>query len=803
MKKNGILGLFILVLITTACKRQTGELKPRLSDDARASLMLIPLPTAYTSKPGKFLITQGIHPYVDGVNTANVVSAISRFEDRMNKMGLAHITGNTQGNLRITCLEASAGLPYLDMDESYTLSIEEDVINLEAAKYFGIERGLQTLTYLLQQAKSAGHIPCARIGDEPRFPWRGIMLDVSRHWIPKNVVLRNIDAMASVKLNVLHLHLSDDQGFRMESKVYPKLHEEGSGGEYYSQDDMKEIVAYAAQRGIRVVPEFDLPGHISSWLAGYPDLATRAASYKREKGYGIFPAVLNPSRQATFQFLSGLFAEMAPIFPDEYVHVGGDEVLLDHWKESEEVGQFMKDKGIRQHSDLRLLFAVNCEAILDRLGKKMIGWDDIIHREWATEKNVVQAWHGHEELYRAANMGFSALSSSGWYLDHKTSLESLYAIDPVEFPGLVSIEPDSTRWSVYQVKGKMRNNDVDGTVYFFGPRAAQRGLVFAFDQVRPFEKVAYNGNDMEFFLSSLVGRIRVKATTDGDSIFGTATSLIGRFDISGIKVGGHDVENGVPFPSYRKAEPLDAEEKKRILGGEACVWTEWLDQGNVESRIWPRIAAPAERLWSPLAHIGPAEDLYRRTAVLDSILPLFAVDYKASFYRFIDSIGQPEKRLFLERFMRQLEEVKYYERYTYFPNHNIDAPLDALVDAVLPESLDAREFDLAVARYRDNSNDDETQNVIYSYLDEWIPLYSGLKDLLQDDPRLQKVEFLCLVLSDLSKIARLKMSGGSLNPEEEQYYLRIREEAVKPRAGVYLAPAADLIELIDIYMQEI
>ena len=172
------------------------------------------------------------------------------------------------------------------------------------------------------------------IEDRPRFPWRGLMLDVSRHWMPVEVVERNLDAMAAVKLNVFHWHLSDDQGFRVESRRYPRLQQLGSDGHYYTQDEIRRVVAYALDRGIRVVPEFDIPGHTTSWFPGYPELAGAPGPYAIGRHFGVFDPVMDPSREETYAFLDGFLGEMAALFPDPYFHIGGDEVNGKQWSQS-------------------------------------------------------------------------------------------------------------------------------------------------------------------------------------------------------------------------------------------------------------------------------------------------------------------------------------------------------------------------------------------------------------------------------------------------------------------------------------
>jgi hexosaminidase len=169
-------------------------------------------------------------------------------------------------------------------------------------------------------------IPEVVIDDKPRFPWRGLLVDVGRHFMPVEQVKKTLDGMAMVKLNVLHWHLSEDQGFRVESKRFPKLHQLGSDGEYYTQEQLRDVVAYARDRGIRVVPEFDMPGHSTAWFVGYPQYTTRPGPIRIRREWGGADAIFDPTREEVYTFIDRFIGEMVRIFPDAYWHIGGDEV---------------------------------------------------------------------------------------------------------------------------------------------------------------------------------------------------------------------------------------------------------------------------------------------------------------------------------------------------------------------------------------------------------------------------------------------------------------------------------------------
>jgi len=290
--------------------------------------------------------------------------------------------------------------------------------------------------------------------------------------------------MAAVKLNVLHLHLTDDQGFRVESRTYPLLHERGSGGNYYSQGEIRHLLEYAADRGVRIVPEFDVPGHATSWLVAHPELKDPPAEgLELPSGMGMFHNALDPTREETYAFLDALFAEMAELFPDEYFHVGGDEVTSESWLSDEGIRAYMGEHGLETSRELQGRFTSRVLPLVVGHGKTPVGWDEIARVELDPE-TVVQLW--------------------------------LPGVDP-------------------------------------GPNRTVLSEGFYLDR--------------------------------------------------GLSAGRHHAN-----------EPLDlvpAEAGGNLLGGEACMWSELVTPATIDSRIWPRTAAIAERLWSP-PDVRDAEEMYRR-----------------------------------------------------------------------------------------------------------------------------------------------------------------------------------------------
>jgi len=330
----------------------------------------------------------------------------------------------------VQCNSAGGAIQTVRENESYSLSVTPRGARVHAVTPAGALRGLATFAQLVELGPEGYRLPAVEIEDTPRFPWRGLMLDVSRHWMPIAVVKRTLDAMAAVKLNVFHWHLSDDQGFRVESSSRPKLHEMGSDGHYYTHDEVREIIAYARDRGIRVVPEFDMPGHATSWLVGYPELGSAPGPFQIERKWGIFNPCLDPGNEEVYRFLDGLIGEMAALFPDEYFHVGGDEVNGEQWKANARIQEFMRSHGMKQEHELQAYFSKRVQEIVARHGKKMMGWDEILQPGLPRDV-AVQSWRGQKSLAEAARQGYSGILSSGYYLDLMYHSSEHYAVDPL------------------------------------------------------------------------------------------------------------------------------------------------------------------------------------------------------------------------------------------------------------------------------------------------------------------------------------------------------------------------------------
>jgi len=343
------------------------------------------------------------------------------------------------GDAKTLAIQCAGGpdYPTLGEDESYTLDVSDSGAAIKAATVEGAIHGLATFAQLIQPGPRGFAVGGVHIEDRPRYAWRGLMMDVCRHWMPMEVVERNLDAMAAVKLNVLHWHLSEDEGFRVESKKYPKLQGMGSDGAYYTQDQIKEVVEYARERGIRVEPEFDVPGHTGAWFPGYPELASSPGPFVLGAAGGP-PVAMDPTKDSTYEFLDGFIGEMAPLFPDPYWHVGGDEVNARAWTSNDAIVAFMREHDFMLNGQpdaraLQVYFNQRLLSIVQKYGKTMIGWDEILAPGLPNDA-IIHAWRNHKSLDDAAAQGYRAIMSWGYYLDHLSPASYYYANDPLGGP---------------------------------------------------------------------------------------------------------------------------------------------------------------------------------------------------------------------------------------------------------------------------------------------------------------------------------------------------------------------------------
>lgn len=396
---------------------------------------LMPVPAVRQFQAGRLPVTAAFTVGVSGFSNPRLQAAAGRCLTRLaDRTGLALDPGQRAeagaATLEIQCQGAGREVPALEDDEAYTLDVTAHGAVLRAAEVAGALRGLTTLAQLVEADGQGWFLPLGHIEDRPRFRWRGLLVDVSRHWEPGDVIRRTLDGMAAVKLNVLHWHLSDDQGFRVECRRYPQLTGAGSDGHFYTQEEVRAIIAYAAERGIRVLPEFDMPGHSTSWLVGYPELGSAPGPFHIERGFGVFDNAFNPANEAVYRFLDGFFAEMAALFPDAYMHIGGDENPGRQWTANASIQAFMRAQHLADNHALQAHFNRRVATLLTRYGKKMVGWEEILNPA-LPDTIAVEAWLGVPAANEIARAGHDALLAAGYYLDLMQPASEHYAVDPV------------------------------------------------------------------------------------------------------------------------------------------------------------------------------------------------------------------------------------------------------------------------------------------------------------------------------------------------------------------------------------
>jgi len=547
---------------------------------------LMPLPAKVQVTSGKLAINANFVVETVGGANARLAPAVRTFLARVSRQtGLLYApVPPAAADARRLVIECAGGpeYPTLGEDESYTLDVSDAEARIKAATAEGAIHGLATFAQLIQPGPEGFQVAGVHIEDRPRFPWRGLMLDVCRHWMPVEVIKRNLEAMAAVKLNVLHWHLSEDQGFRVESKRFPRLHQLGSNGEYYTQDQIRDIVAFARDLGIRVIPEFDVPGHSGGWFPGYPELASTPGPFTLGGRGG---SEMDPSKESTYAFLDGFIGEMAQLFPDPYYHIGGDEVNPRAWNQSATIQAFAKDHGLKDAPAIQVYFNQRLLKIVQKYGKTMVGWDEILVPGLPTDA-VIQSWRGQKSLSEAASKGYRGILSWGYYLDHLSSSSFHYAVDPL---------------------------------------------------------------------------------------------------------GGPDAANLTP------------EQASRIMGGEACMWAEMVGPETVDSRVWPRTAAIAERFWSS-KDTTDADAMYARLEAVSRNLEFTGVMHRAYYVTSIDRITGSQPVAPLRVLADVIEAMGFGTGRTGRPTGTM--PLNRFVDACQPESELARSLEIAAKRFVANPTGD-------------------------------------------------------------------------------------------------
>ncbi len=635
-----------------------------LASEKNSVLNLMPVPEKIVPGDGKFRLDQNFTISVHGKMGSRLYKGASRVLTRLAaRTGFffprEYITpqsSGTSGSLQIRCQRE--GKIKLNEDESYRLTVTPGKIYLAAATDIGVLHGVETFLQLLSVDEQGYYFPALTIEDKPRFPWRGLMIDACRHFMPVEVIKRNLDGMAAVKMNVLHWHLSEDQGFRVECKTFPKLHELGSDGFYYTQTQIREIIDYAADRGIRVMPEFDIPGHATSWFVGYPQYASAPGPYTIERKWGIMDPVFNPAIEATYKFFDAFFKEMTGLFPDEFMHIGGDENNGKQWNNNPEIQAFMKKNNIPDNHALQSYFNQRILKILTKYNKKMIGWDEIFQPDMPTNI-VIHSWRGREAMEQSAIMCYQTILSNGYYID---------LIQPSDF---------------------------------------------------------------------------------------------------------HYLNDPIPEDS-----PLTDKQKKFILGGEATMWSEFVGPETVDSRIWPRTAAIAERFWSP-GSVRDVDDMYRRMEIISFMLENLGLTHEKNHTMMLRRLANNQNITPLKTLIDVIEPVKRYRRNALRP-HTSFSPMTRVIDAAKPDAQIARNFRKLVDLFLSDKN---KNSGLLSEITEWLHLWQVNHKKLQKtialSPVLIEIEPQSANLNSCADIGLQAIEYIQKGQKPPQNWLDIQSETIK------------------------
>ena len=608
---------------------------------------------------------------------------------------LSHVTGipisnqvsnHAKATLLVRAQHASKPIQDVNEDEGYTLDVSASGAKLTAPNALGVIHGLQTFLQLVEVTPGGFVASAVHIEDSPRFPWRGLTIDVSRHFISVATLKRNIDGMAAVKMNVLHLHLSDDQGFRIASSQFPKLVEMGSDGQYFTKAEIRDLIEYASDRGVRVVPEFDMPGHSTAWFVGYPELASGPGPYQIERRWGIFDPVMDPSREQTYEFLDKFIGEMSELFPDHYFHIGGDEVNGKQWDANPKIQEFMRVHHLKNNQELQEYFTLRVQKIVGKHHKIMVGWDEIL-APGMPKDSVIQSWRGQDSLAAAAKQGYSGILSSGYYLDAMAPAKKYYSVDPM--------------------------SDADAT--------------------------------------------------------------------------------------------LNADQQKRILGGEACMWAEFITDDNIDSRIWPRAAAISERLWSA-SQVQDVNSMYIRLSAVSRYLELLGLRHRSNVRLMLSRMAGTDNIAALLTLADVAEpaslQIREEEAEKAGGIQTSDIPLNRMVDAVLPESEIARQFSQDVDQFVGSKfQDAKAKSDIRALLVAWRDNDNELRPLLQNSFLLKELAPVSQTLSSLAGAGLQaldyidKGERGSDSWLKEQ--IAILQQAEKPAADLFLAVAPAVHKLVE------
>src|SRR5467141_125223 len=675
-------GVCVIGFVVLLCGAGTGA-------QERPTPNLMPWPANLQTGSGRLRIDSSFSVALTGHTEARLDRAVQRFLRQLERETGLPFSAKTspKPTLSVHTDHASKEVQELGEDEGYALSVTADGAKIEAPTPLGTMHGLQTFLQLVEVSPDGFAAPTVAIQDKPRFSWRGLMIDVSRHFIPLDVLKRNLDGLEAAKMNVFHWHLSENQGFRVESKKFPKLQTMGSDGLYYTQDEIRDLTAYAHDRGIRVVPEFDMPGHSTAWFVGHPELASGPGPYEIERKWGVFDPAMDPTNEKTYKFLDEFVGEMTKLFTDHYFHIGGDEVNGKQWDANPKIQEFKKSHNLATNEALQAYFSERIQKIVTKHGKAVVGWDEVFI-PGVPKDIVIQSWRGQASQAQAAAQGYHGILSNGYYLDLGWSAARHYAVDPMS-----------------------------------GPAAS-----------------------------------------------------------------------------------LTPVQQQLILGGESCMWAEYVNAENIDSRIWPRNVAIAERLWSP-QNVTDVASMYARLHAVSTQLEWLGLTHRTYYPQMLRRIAgpgaNPEQLTALRTLADAVEPVKDYTRGATAPAEATSAtPLNRVVDAVPLESDVARRFGELVDKFISSScRDAERAAQLRAQLSAWRDNDARLQPLMQRSFLVKEVAATSQNLSSLAAVGLAALDfaakGGAAPEDWKAQQLAIIGQIEKPKSQLLVTPAPAIQKLVE------
>lgn len=793
-------------------------------------LPLMPYPQSVERQQGQLVLNDTLSYAVEGKKSAAVKRTLKDFGARIKKqVGPAlqlKESSITKAQLVIRIEDTKPISNHIDdWNESYWLNITATKIELNAKQLMGAQRGLETLLQLLG-TNTKIQLPLVTINDHPRFKWRGLLLDTSRHFFSVATIKRQIDAMAAAKYNIFHWHITDDQGWRLETKSYPKLHKLASDGEYYTRKQIRDVVAYAQARGIQVLPEIDMPGHASAIAVAYPELMSAPGPYAMEYRWGVHKPTLNPANENVYAFADAIIAEVVELFPFEYLHIGGDEVDPEHWNTNPTIQSFMKEQGLKDHRALQAYFNQRLQKILQKHKRKMIGWDEIQHKDLPKDI-VIHSWRGPDGVSDAVSHGFQSILSTGYYLDQPQYSSYHYRNDPVPPKPVVvgDIANDETVNSWRFEMPRKRGKPVTGTFTFIGndKNIRQAFIDFTGKSRREVLLTHHTQENARFSVDTWMGPVEFRVNFAANNISGDA--LVGN---TPYVISGERINNNFSLPTAEKitknssqnslqehaqkqlpkTEPvahLSAQQESLVLGGEAALWVEIADEQSIDLRLWPRAFIVAERLWSARS-LQDEKSMYVRA----NFVELWAEKSVGLLHRHqqlaaLQKLAGKNEIAPMKIFADLLEPAHYYhrqhEKSTYETYSKAD-PLNRLVDALPAENEQLRQFNQRLDAWLKNPQVNAEYYALRAEFERWASNRAALQPVLELHPELvslaNKTELVARTSLELLD-KRVKVS--TITQSERIKVMDLIRQAEKLDQELVVAAASSLEKIMSSFTQ--